>query len=291
MKTFLFGSLLFLNLITTSQANSETIDLERFRVSFAESMGKSYNFPQLTKSFQCYESFYNRFHFLKVRERKPRRFKAIPKIIHQIWIGPKKLPKKCIPLMKSWTRLHPDWEYKLWNNEDLKSFKCFSGRAISSSKNIGSKVDILKYEILYRYGGVYIDADFESLQPLDILVENSKFFVGLFANDIIGNGIIGSIAQHPILKTLLEFFKKTERLSRNNPLKQTGPYIFSKYIKSYLNKNPNDPLVVYPTSFFHPYPINQRNKYWKGNWTTEKLRKHFAKPETFAIHYWANAWK
>ena len=36
------------------------------------------------------------------------------KLIHQIWLGDKKLSKTCIPWMKSWKKFNPDWEYKLW---------------------------------------------------------------------------------------------------------------------------------------------------------------------------------
>ena len=47
----------------------------------------------------------------------------IPKLIHQIWLGDKKLPKNCIPWMKSWKNFNPDWEYKLWNEENIKELK------------------------------------------------------------------------------------------------------------------------------------------------------------------------
>ena len=38
----------------------------------------------------------------------------IPKIIHQIWIGPKPAPTN---LMNSWKNKHPDFEYILWNEQ------------------------------------------------------------------------------------------------------------------------------------------------------------------------------
>ena len=41
----------------------------------------------------------------------------IPKIIHQIWVGGKKIPQKYKKLIKTVKDVHPDWEYKLWTNE------------------------------------------------------------------------------------------------------------------------------------------------------------------------------
>ena len=42
---------------------------------------------------------------------------TIPKIIHQLWIGPKPRPYK---FMKTWEDKHPDYEYILWNEEEIK---------------------------------------------------------------------------------------------------------------------------------------------------------------------------
>ena len=41
----------------------------------------------------------------------------IPKIIHQLWVGPKKPP---LQLMETWKTNHPDWQYMFWNEETLK---------------------------------------------------------------------------------------------------------------------------------------------------------------------------
>ena len=49
----------------------------------------------------------------------------IPKILHQIWIGPKERPSK---FMDSWHTNNPDFEYIFWNEEEIKKrnfkFKC-----------------------------------------------------------------------------------------------------------------------------------------------------------------------
>src|SRR5438876_9483420 len=44
----------------------------------------------------------------------------IPKIIHQIWLG-SPVPSVYEPFMKSWQEKHPDWEYRLWTDENVHS--------------------------------------------------------------------------------------------------------------------------------------------------------------------------
>ncbi len=45
---------------------------------------------------------------------------SIPKIIHQLWIGPKPAPTK---FMQTWKEKHPDFDYIFWNEEELKKKK------------------------------------------------------------------------------------------------------------------------------------------------------------------------
>ncbi len=82
----------------------------------------------------------------------------IPKIIHQIWIGPE-IPKKFNSMMASWKRLNPNWEYKLWTNADIASFPMANREQFERAENLGMKSDIWRYEILKLYGGVYVDVD------------------------------------------------------------------------------------------------------------------------------------
>ena len=41
---------------------------------------------------------------------------AIPKKIHQIWIGHKEIPEYCAEFGKEMEAMHPDWEYK-WSHQ------------------------------------------------------------------------------------------------------------------------------------------------------------------------------
>ena len=79
----------------------------------------------------------------------------IPKIIHQIWIGDKnECPKD---LMDTWTKKNGSWDHMLWNDENI--FQLINQNQFDAYRELPGKADILRYEILHRYGGLFVDAD------------------------------------------------------------------------------------------------------------------------------------
>ena len=85
---------------------------------------------------------------------------VIPKKIHQVWLGGD-LPDKYKRLTESWIKYHPDWEYKLWTDSDAAELELINREAFDSMKNLGMKSDLLRVEILNKFGGLYVDVDFD----------------------------------------------------------------------------------------------------------------------------------
>jgi len=107
------------------------------------------------------------FIYLFVQNKSTYEEPGIPKIIHQTAMADKSkwnpIWEKC---QKSWKEKFPDFEYKMWTDEDLDEFiktnyKDFYDTVYSKyDKNI-KKIDAARYFILYQYGGMYADMDFE----------------------------------------------------------------------------------------------------------------------------------
>lgn len=217
----------------------------------------------------------------------------IPKIIHQIWVGGT-VPKKFENLMKTWIDKHIGWEYYLWTDDDIDSFEFINKKDFDSAVNKGTKADIWRYEILNSYGGVYVDIDYECLKPLDVIHHTCDFYATITCDDdIIGNGIIGSVKNHPILQDCIKKISRLSKKQLEDPWENTGPKLLTKYIMKHLWKNRNDKTnktVVYPTLFFHPFPAVYRKEYWKGM-IERSFVEDFIIPETFAIHFWATSWQ
>lgn len=87
----------------------------------------------------------------------------IPKIIHQIWIGPNKRPDIW---MNTWSKdymlKNKNYSYILWTNDNieeiLKKYP-ISKKIFYVEKEQSGRSDILRYLILYEFCGIYIDAD------------------------------------------------------------------------------------------------------------------------------------
>ncbi|WP_316354773.1 glycosyltransferase [Candidatus Trichorickettsia mobilis] len=135
----------------------------------------------------------------------------IPKIMHQIWIGSSPLP----PLYKNYLEecklLHPDWEFKLWQNADIEQLNLQYKHVYDLARTWIQKSDVLRYEILLKYGGVYRDTDIKCYRPLDELNHKYDFYAAsefilykLGGNLQINNGFIGASSEHPIIKNTLD---------------------------------------------------------------------------------------
>jgi len=219
----------------------------------------------------------------------------IPKKIHQIWIGPKPLPEKFSWMQESIKKIHPDWEYKLWTNKDLKDFKLQNREIFNKVTNIGAKADIFRYEILERFGGIYIDIDFELLKPLDDLIVNYEFFGCLLCGtELVSNGIIGSRTNHPILQECIRRVSEINQFDNKGDnttvLNMTGPYFFTDIINRYVSRNNDQRLKILSSDYFFPFPATQRESFWNNSLNRANVLDYI-KPETLGIHYWATSWQ
>ena len=82
----------------------------------------------------------------------------IPKIIHQIWIGPNKIPKIWMDTITNFCNKY-NYQYILWDDNTVNNFTLTNKKYYDIEKTFNGKSDILRYEILYNYGGIYIDGE------------------------------------------------------------------------------------------------------------------------------------
>ena len=178
----------------------------------------------------------------------------IPKIIHQLWIGPKPRPSK---FMATWKSKHPDYEYIMWNEEELNRrglrLECMS--KINSIEEINGKADIIRWEILYHYGGLFIDADSICIEPFDYLMEQHKPFCG-YENENVRQGLVatGTMAfpkNHPLPRGAIDYIKANE-VSRAKTGKMAWRTVGPELLTNLLQTNLFSDVVIYPSYYFLP---------------------------------------
>jgi mannosyltransferase OCH1-like enzyme len=87
----------------------------------------------------------------------------MPKIIHQIWLG----DAPPIDLINTWKDKNPNWSHILWTEKTLQDWRFHNQDKLDLMPEPSGKCDIMRYEILYNLGGLFIDANAPCLEPLD----------------------------------------------------------------------------------------------------------------------------
>lgn len=217
---------------------------------------------------------------------------VIPKKIHQIWLG-SELPDKYKRLTESWLKYHPDWEYKLWTDSDIKDFDFPNKDIFNSISNLGMKADLLRIEILNKFGGLYADIDFECLKSFNDMHKLSFYSGIVYGHNVeIAVGLIGSIPNHPILLDYLSNIDyKNGKESVLDIFNVTGPYYFTKIFLRNINDKTKD-IVAFPTIYFYPF----HNSYYPSkrlfgfDENDKILINEFITEDSFATHWWHVSW-
>lgn len=213
----------------------------------------------------------------------------IPKIIHQIWVGPHPFPEHCKAFQQTWIKYHPGWIYILWTNELVEQFGLKNKAQYDATVNYGEKADIARYEILNKFGGLYIDTDFECLRSFDVLHHCCDFYTGVSSEKVLEvyNGLIGTVPNHPIIASCIEEIGKhsTENLSYDtlDIIKRTGPIFFTQQISKYLPHSTTK-TVIFPLSYFYSWPNSARLENKRSD-----IERWF-RAESFAVHHWHMSW-
>jgi hypothetical protein len=89
---------------------------------------------------------------------------AIPRILHWVWVGGGgDIPAKFHPMMESWRRLHPDWQTVIWTDEKV-TWELRNQALMLQADTYAELSDIVRLEVVERFGGIYVDTDFQALQ-------------------------------------------------------------------------------------------------------------------------------
>ncbi|MFW5847865.1 MAG: glycosyltransferase, partial [bacterium] len=160
-----------------------------------------------------------------------------------------------------------------------------------NTQNLGAKSDILRYEILNKFGGIYVDLDFLFIKSFDDIL-HLEFFAGNGHVKLpeIFNSIIGSKPKSKIILSIVEGLKNKTKIdnSINGVMYGTGPYYITKIF--YDNVNENDNVIIFPTKYFFSFPGIKRHLSKNFNNNIDYI-KSYMNNNTYCIHLWHTAWQ
>lgn len=123
----------------------------------------------------------------------------IPRLIHQIWLG-SRVPPAVESWVNSWRVQNPSFEHMLWTDDQITELDLPPHFYAATSP--AAKADILRLILLDRFGGLYVDADFECHRDIMPLLRFADLVV-LSEDAWITNSFIASVPGHRLLRSAL----------------------------------------------------------------------------------------
>ena len=163
-------------------------------------------------------------------------------------------------------------EYKMWNKEDcdnlIKSdFYHFQELWNDFFEPI-QQADFIRYCILFKYGGIYIDCDIRPVKPFDELFEKDFVFVH-WANDkkrLPYNAVMGSKPNNQLFKSIMCECEKSFYEKRNIEVygEWPGRFIFQTTGHFMLERVMKEEKIDKDKYFLNILKINNKGKLITG---------------------------
>ncbi len=161
-------------------------------------------------------------------------FPGIPHVMHFIWIqGQDQVPNKYTHNMQSWQRYNPSFQIVVHDGKEIEELlgAHFPGllKAYHGRNTFQNKKDIGQFMILYEYGGVFSDMDFQCVRSgLEELADgNTLLAVQHTADNGLGSTapkpslqFFGSIPRHPVIAEMMH--RMQNEMSRKLPKSTFG---------------------------------------------------------------------
>gem|GEM_PF-157978 len=132
----------------------------------------------------------------------------IPKKIHYIWFGDKPLGSVEQDCIESWKKHCGDYEIILWNeaNYDIADKPIYVRQAYEAKKYAFAS-DFARLDIVYKYGGFYLDTDVLLLRSLDDFIKYKAVFGYLPYNEINTGLGFGSIPGNKDIRNQMKIYE------------------------------------------------------------------------------------
>ena len=183
----------------------------------------------------------------------------IPKIIHYCWFGRSEMPQLAKDCIASWHNCMPDWEYKLWNEDNFDVTRVAYTKEAYEAKKYAFVSDYVRLWALEREGGLYMDVDFEVYKPFDDLLHWDAF--AGFEGSKYAPLMMGVIASRPggiWVKEQLNYYQGRHFVKNDGTLDMTTNVRFVTehmrehgFVQNGKEQNYSD-LHIFPVEYFCP---------------------------------------
>jgi len=199
---------------------------------------------------------------------------GIPRVLHRV--VPEQTSAETEDWWEAWQAIHPGWLFRTWRDPiDPTPFPLTSphwGRVHHGAQ----LADLVRLEVLWNEGGIYLDSDMEPYRPLDPLLPLSAF-AAWEDRYRVPNAVIGAVPGHPAIRECLDLAVQRLTDGVEDITVATGPGVLTDVLPWR-----SDVLLLPPGAF---YPFHYRDA------KTERRKDHATtQPWAFGAHHWAGSW-
>lgn len=198
--------------------------------------------------------------------------------IHYCWLGRGEKPEKVKYCIESWKRLCPSFTIKEWNEDNYDINVNAYVKAAYEQKKYAFASDYIRFDVLRREGGVYLDTDVELIKDITSLCGES--FLALERGGEVNPGLIMCAAapDEPIFCEILAYYDSLTDFSTDKTVVDITSEILRKHgLEGKDEEQTVGGVKIYPTEYFNP----------KGaDYGKEKITD-----KTYSIHHYMATWK
>ena len=199
----------------------------------------------------------------------------IPRMVHRIWVGSVE-PDWMQACGQTWEQ--PGWHVATYNQPPftLHNQEWYDQAADYAPHHTGQlQADLMRLELLWYFGGVYVDTDYQLLTTIDDLCDAGPWLAWEVQDVWLNQAIVAAPPHDPWIELLIDEAPKSIRKRQGHkPNVMTGPQFVTR-----MWPQAHDGWSAYPEAWF--YPLSWRDA---ANGVTEIGDA----PDARALHFFAN---
>lgn len=192
---------------------------------------------------------------------EPKTVQSIPKRIHYFWFGKKEIPEKNLAWMESWKKYCPEYDIVRWDESNYDYAKNEYMRTMYNKGKYAFVSDYARLDVIYEYGGIYLDTDVELIDRIDKFTYNTAFcaMASSMGGPTLGVGF-GGCPHFGLFKEWLDCYDSLDCSVVSNSSASSGAYrlpVLQRYgyqSSNVLNEVKN--MTIYPTDVMCPQNHN-----------------------------------
>ena len=180
----------------------------------------------------------------------------IPRIIHYCWFGRGEYPETIQKCIDSWKQMDDTYEFMLWNEDSYDISRYSFIREAYEAKQYAFVSDMVRFDVLMRYGGVYLDTDIEIVRSFDDVLEKGVVLSGDESGNLDGSFIAGEKG-HPFFAEMLSIYESMHFKKENGEWNKT---VVNVWMQELLKKSGfvdakkqtvlNGDIFIFPLEYF-----------------------------------------